>query len=197
MTPFTTLAAIAMPLRRDNIDTDFIIPSREIKAVSKQGLSDGLFADWRYRSPNTREPNPDFILNDPAYKEAKILMGGSNFGCGSSREQAVWALCEYGFRAIIAVSFNPIFRRNCIRNGVLPIELDPAPIAAAGRYLTIDLRLQTVTSKPGPSWTFVIDAESKTILLNGYDEIDITQQKAAAIARFRADDRACHPWLHL
>jgi 3-isopropylmalate/(R)-2-methylmalate dehydratase small subunit len=197
MTPFTTLTAVAMPLLRENIDTDIIIPSREIKAVSKTGLAAGLFAGWRYLSPQTRIPDPDFILNDPDYAAAQILLAGGNFGCGSSREQAVWALAEYGFRAVIAPSFNPIFRRNCLRNGLLPIELDPAPIAAAGRQLVIDLPAQTVSAPSGAAWRFAIDAQAKTMLVHGLDEIDVTLQKAALIAAFRADDRARHPWVYL
>ena len=118
MTPFTPLTSIAAPLIRDNIDTDTIIPSREMKTTGKTGLADGLFAPWRYLDATTRTPNPDFVLNDPDYAEAQILLGGANFGCGSSREHAVWALAEYGIRCVIAESFAPIFRNNCIRNGL-------------------------------------------------------------------------------
>jgi len=120
MQPFTRLTAVAVPLIRDNTDTDAIIPSREMKTVSKVGLSDGLFAGWRYREIGGRDPDPTFVLNDPAYAGAQILLGGDNFGCGSSREHAVWALAEYGFRAVLAPSFSPIFAANCVRNGLAP-----------------------------------------------------------------------------
>lgn len=138
MTPFTEVESLIVPLVRDNIDTDAIIPSREIRSVSKVGLAGGLFAGWRYLDAE-RTPNPAFVLNQPEYAGATILAGGANFGCGSSREQAVWALAEYGFRVIIAPSFNSIFRRNCIRNGILPIRYDPAPIVAAAGPITVDL----------------------------------------------------------
>src|SRR5207302_9959572 len=124
--PFTKLTAVAAPLIRANVDTDAIIPSREMKTVSKTGLADGLFAGWRYREVGGRDPKPDFVLNDRAYAGAQILLSGVNFGCGSSREHAVWALAEYGFRAVLAESFSPIFRGNCVRNGVAPVEL-PGP----------------------------------------------------------------------
>ena len=123
MEPFTTLSATALPLMRDNIDTDAIIPSREMRTVSKRGLADGLFAGWRYREIGGRDPDPGFVLNEPARKGARILIAGANFGCGSSREHAVWALAEYGIRAIIAPSFAPIFQANCVANGLVPAIL--------------------------------------------------------------------------
>src|SRR5437868_7305972 len=142
MKPFTILTAIAAPLLRDNIDTDTIIPSREMKTTGKTGLAGGLFAPWRYLTPGGRDPDPSFVLNQPQYADAHIILGGSNFGCGSSREHAVWALAEYGIRAVIAPSFAPIFAGNCTRNGIVTVALDSksvAEIAADGRQVTIDL----------------------------------------------------------
>jgi 3-isopropylmalate/(R)-2-methylmalate dehydratase small subunit len=197
MTPFTLLTSLAVPLLRDNVDTDAIIPSREMKSVSKHGLADGLFAGWRYTTMGGREPDPAFVLNDPAYADAAILLGGSNFGCGSSREHAAWALAEYGFRAIVAPSFNPIFRGNCIRNGILPIELDAAPLAQSPQPLTIDLAAQTVTDAAGITHTFVIDDEAKAMLIGGLDAIDLTLQRRDRIEAFRNADRAQRPWVYL
>jgi 3-isopropylmalate/(R)-2-methylmalate dehydratase small subunit len=198
MAPFTTLTSLAAPLIRDNVDTDMIIPSREMKTVSKKGLGEGLFAGLRYRTIGGRQPEPTFVLNDPAYAGARILLGGRNFGCGSSREHAVWALAEYGFRAIVAASFNPIFRGNCVRNGIVPVELDPAPFAAASAQpLTIDLTAQTVTDATGATTGFAIDAEAKTMLLGGLDAIDLTNLQREAIDGFFAADRLRRPWAYL
>lgn len=197
MTPFTTLASVTVPLIRDNIDTDAIIPSREMTSVSKTGLADGLFAGWRYTQIGGRDPVADFVLNDPAYAGAAILIGGANFGCGSSREHAAWALAEYGFRVIVAPSFNPIFRGNCVRNGIVPVELAPAPLAAAAQPLTVDLEAQTVTAADGAQWRFAIDAEAKTMLLHGLDAIDLTLLRRTDIAAFRAADSAARPWAYL
>ncbi|UNK79798.1 3-isopropylmalate dehydratase small subunit [Sphingopyxis granuli] len=196
MTPFTTLTAIAAPLIRDNIDTDAIIPSREMKSVGKTGLADGLFAGWRYTAIGSREPDPSFILNDPRYAGAQILLAGANVGCGSSREHAVWALAEYGFRAIVAASFNPIFRGNCVRNGIVPVEIDATLIDADGP-ITIDLPRQTLTSASGRDIAFAIDAEAKAMLIGGLDAIDMTLTRAAEIARFREADRNRRPWAYL
>lgn len=197
MTPFRTLVSIAAPLIRDNIDTDAIIPSREMTSVSKTGLAGGLFAGWRYTEIGGRDPVAGFVLNDPAYAGAAILIGGANFGCGSSREHAAWALAEYGFRVIVAPSFNPIFRGNCVRNGIVPIELAPEPLAAAVQPLTVDLDAQTVTAADGAQWRFAIDAEAKTMLLHGLDAIDLTLLRRDDIAAFRASDRAARPWAYL
>src|SRR5207244_489767 len=134
----TSLTAIAVPLLRADVDTDAIIPSREIKSVSRHGLADGLFAGWRYRQIGSREPNPDFVLNQPAYAGARILLAGENFGCGSSREHAVWALREFGFRAMVAPSFAPIFAANCVRNGVLPARVAAEQVAALARAVSAD-----------------------------------------------------------
>jgi 3-isopropylmalate/(R)-2-methylmalate dehydratase small subunit len=189
MTPFTTLTSAVAPLICDNIDTDTIIPSREMKSTGRTGLADGLFAPWRYVAERT--PDPAFVLN--AMPDARILASGENFGCGSSREHAVWALAEWGIRAVIAESFAPIFRNNCIRNGVLPVVLAEAAIAdLAGRDVTIDLPAQTVAE-----YRFEIDAEAKTMLVEGLDAIDLTMKHAEAIAAFHQRDRAARPWVYL
>ncbi len=193
MIPFTTLTGIAAPLLRDNVDTDTIIPSREMKSTGKTGLAAGLFAPWRYADPASRTPDPDFVLNQPEYTAAPFLLAGANFGCGSSREHAVWALAEWGIRCVIAESFAPIFRTNCVRNGVLPVELPRAAIAAlAGRTITADLARQVVEGHP-----FAIDAEAKAMLLEGLDAIDLTFKHRDAIAAWQAADRAQRPWVYL
>ncbi|WP_446655318.1 3-isopropylmalate dehydratase small subunit [Blastomonas sp.] len=194
--PFTLLTAIAAPLLRDNVDTDAIIPSREMKSTGKTGLAGGLFAGWRYLDA-ARLPNPDFVLNQPEYTGARILASGVNFGCGSSREHAVWALAEYGVRCIIAESFAPIFHGNCIRNGIVPVALDREAIAAlAGREVQVDLPEQTVRCGDA-RWTFAIEAEAKAMLLEGLDAIDLTLKHRDAIAAFHARDRAQRPWVYL
>lgn len=187
----TIVTALPAPLLRENIDTDAIIPSREIRSVGKTGLADGLFAGWRYRA-GTRDPDPDFILNDPRYAGTAILLGGANFGCGSSREHAVWALHEYGVRVVIAPGFAPIFAANCIRNGVLPLVLDAAFDDAP---LTVDLAAQTVVQGTRVR-TFAIAAEAKAMLLGGLDAIDLTLVDAAAIADWTSRDRASRPWIY-
>jgi 3-isopropylmalate/(R)-2-methylmalate dehydratase small subunit len=196
MKPVTIVTSRAVPLIRDNIDTDAIIPSREMKGTGKTGLADGLFAGWRYTQIGGRDPVPGFVLNDPAYAGAEILLGGANFGCGSSREHAAWALAEYGFRAVIAPSFNPIFRGNCVRNGIVPVELDPAPFAAGAGPVTIDLPAQTVTGG-GQTVAFAIEEEAKAMLVGGLDAIDLTLLRRDRIAAFRAADRAARPWAYL
>lgn len=193
MTPFATLTSIAAPLLRDNIDTDAIIPSREMKSTGKAGLADGLFAPWRYLDAAARTPDLDFVLNQPAFANAKILCAGGNFGCGSSREHAVWALAEWGIRAVVAESFAPIFRNNCIRNGLLPIVLAKDDIAAlAGREVTIDLPEQSINGLP-----FAIDAEAKMMLVEGLDAIALTLKHSDAIAAWQAADRANRPYVYL
>jgi len=202
MEAFTRITAVAAPLLRSNIDTDAIIPSREMKLVSKKGLSGGLFANWRYADVAARTANPAFVLNNPHYAGAEILIGGVNFGCGSSREHAAWALREYGFRCIIAPSFGAIFRSNCIRNGIAPVVLpEDATIAlaaelegAASPRLTVDLEAQTVTSPAGVH-SFTMDAASREQLLEGLDEIDVTFKQRAAIDAFEAAYRPAHPWI--
>jgi 3-isopropylmalate/(R)-2-methylmalate dehydratase small subunit len=197
MTPFTTLTSIAVPLIRDNIDTDTIIPSREIKSTGKAGLADGLFAPWRYLDAETRTPNPTFALNEPVYVGAQILLAGKNFGCGSSREHAVWALAEYGFRCIIAESFAPIFEGNCIRNGILPITCGrPVDPLFHGQIMTIDLAEQHM-SIPGRFRPFHLDEESRAMLLYGLDAIDLTLQRTVAILDWQAQDKKARPWVYL
>jgi 3-isopropylmalate/(R)-2-methylmalate dehydratase small subunit len=205
MEKFDKLTAVAAPLLRDNIDTDIIIPSREMKSVSKTGLSAGLFAGWRYTAIGGREPNPEFVLNQPAYSGTKIILGGSNFGCGSSREHAVWALHEYGIRAVIAPTFSPIFFGNCIRNGIVPVRLPAETVAALAAWverdpgahrITVDLESQSV-SGDGRTHRFELDDEPKAMLLEGLDAIDLTLKQRPAIEAFRLRDRAARPWIYL
>ncbi|MBT9470562.1 MAG: 3-isopropylmalate dehydratase small subunit [Pseudomonadota bacterium] len=205
MQPFTTLTAVAAPLIRPNIDTDAIIPSREMKTVSKTGLAEGLFAGWRYQSVGGRTPDPDFVLNRLEYRGAQILLGGDNFGCGSSREHAVWALAEYGFRAIIAPSFNSIFYNNCIRNGVVPVVLDAGAIDALAAQvapdplkhkLTVDLTARRVLGPSGEGWPFSLDDEQRLMLLEGLDVIDLTLKDAPLLEAFRMQDRIVRPWIY-
>ena len=195
MTPFTTLTSIIAPLLRDNVDTDTIIPSREMTTTGRTGLADGLFAPWRYQ--DGRMPHPEFMLNRPEFANAEILAAGANFGCGSSREHAVWALTEWGFRAIVAESFAPIFRNNCIRNGVLPIVLPRADVEAlAGETATIDLARQTIRAAQIVR-TFEIESEAKSMLVEGLDVIDLTLKHAETIAAWTARDRLARPWVYL
>ena len=190
MTPFTTLMSIIVPMREANLDTDIIIPSREMKTVAKSGLAGGLFAGRRYLA-GTRVPDPQFVLNQPQYVGAVILAGGANFGCGSSREHAVWALAEYGFRCIVAPSFSPIFFGNCIANGVLPAVIE----AAVDGIATVDLVAQTVMAN-SVTHRFEIDQDAKAMLLGGLDAIDLTLQHAASIAAWQAVDRVARPWIY-
>ena len=205
MDKFDRLTAVAAPLLRDNIDTDAIIPSREMKSVSKTGLSAGLFAGWRYTAIGGREPNPEFVLNKPGYAGTKIILGGSNFGCGSSREHAVWALHAYGIRAVIAPTFSPIFFGNCIRNGIVPVRLPAETVAALAAWverdpgahrITVDLESRSV-SGDGRTHRFDLDDEPKAMLLEGLDAIDLTLKQRPAIEAFRLRDRAARPWIYL
>ncbi|MCA3255535.1 MAG: 3-isopropylmalate dehydratase small subunit [Alphaproteobacteria bacterium] len=206
MQPFRTLEAVAVPLVVDNIDTDIIIPSREMKTVGKTGLAEGMFAGWRYTAIGGREPNPDFALNQPAYAGTQIILGGANFGCGSSREHAVWALDEYGIRCVVAPTFAPIFENNCIRNGILPLRLPAVRIAELATLvapdpqanrLCIDLAAQTITGPDGVTDRFEIGEEPKEMLLEGLDAIDLTLKRRAEIEGWRATDRAARPWVYL
>lgn len=199
MSGFTIRTSIAAPLIRDNVDTDAIIPSREMKSTGKTGLAGGLFAPWRYADVDARTENPDFVLNDPRYRSANFLLGGSNFGCGSSREHAVWALAEYGISAVIAPSFAPIFAGNCTRNGVVPVVLSAdaiTAIAAEDAPITIDLAAQSVSTPSGQSWSFEIGDEAKAMLLEGLDAIDLTWKLRAEITAFQADDAQARPWIY-
>jgi 3-isopropylmalate/(R)-2-methylmalate dehydratase small subunit len=206
MERFTTLTATAAPLLRANVDTDAIIPSREIKTVGKTGLADGLFAGWRYTAPGGREPDPGFVLNRQPFNTARILITGENFGCGSSREHAVWALHEYGFRAVIAPSFAPIFQSNCTSNGIVPavvsgdhvqllataIERDPAQ-----PWLTIDLDAQTIASARFAAIPFQIDPAARLRLLEGLDAITLSLAHQQDIEAFLARDTVARPWIYL
>ncbi len=199
MKPFRKLTAIAAPLIRDNVDTDQIIPSREMKTVGRSGLADGLFAGSRYTEVGGREPDPAFVLNDPRYRAAEILLSGANFGCGSSREHAAWALAEYGFRAVIAPSFNPIFRGNCVRNGIVPVELPPAAIRVIGASespITVDLERMMVSLTDGFGFPFRIEEEAREMLLEGLDGIELTLRHRGEIETFIVADRATRPWAY-
>lgn len=206
MEKFETLTAVGLPLLRENIDTDAIIPSREMKSVSKLGLADGLFAGWRYTEIGGRDPDPAFVLNDPAFAGAQVLLGGGNFGCGSSREHAAWALAEYGFRAIVAPSFNPIFRGNCVRNGIVPVELPGDVVRRVAdevlddpqrQRVTVDLGELVVISPEGTRYAFTLEDEARLMLREGLDAIGLTLSRAAEIEAFRALDRARRPWIYL
>jgi 3-isopropylmalate/(R)-2-methylmalate dehydratase small subunit len=206
MQKFDVLTGVAAPLLRANVDTDAIIPSREMKSVSKRGLAEGLFAGWRYTAIGGRAPNPEFVLNRPEYSGASILLSGENFGCGSSREHAVWALLEFGIRAILAPSFSPIFQMNCVRNGILPVRLPAGTVAALAdavaadplsRRLTVDLVRQVVTSPDGEEHPFELEPEAREMLLEGLDAIDLTLKLRPAIDAFVASDRTARPWIYL
>ena len=191
---------------RINIDTDAIIPSREMKRVSKEGLGEGLFANWRYSDVAARTENPGFVLNQPPYREATILLSGSNFGCGSSREHAVWALKDWGIRAIIAPSFGSIFYGNCVRNGILPIRLDEETVGnwaeqvvsgANGGRISIDLVAKTVAGPNGEEKLFDIAPADREMLLEGLDSIAVTLKHAADIDAFRQTDQKRRTWAYL
>ena len=205
--PFGQLSAVAAVMRVDNVDTDQIIPSREMKAVSRTGLGAGLFAGWRYTEPGGREPRADFVLNRPEQAGTEILISGRNFGCGSSREHAVWALAEYGIRAIIAESFGEIFFNNCIRNGICPVALpadDVERLAAhvagdpAHHRVRVDLAARTVTAKELEDFKahFTLGAFDARMLAEGLDPIGLTEQSAAEIDAFLVKDKARRPWLY-
>ncbi|MBM4199567.1 MAG: 3-isopropylmalate dehydratase small subunit [Gammaproteobacteria bacterium] len=206
MEPVRLLTAVAAPLLRANIDTDIIIPSREMKSVAKTGLAAGLFAGWRYTAIGGREPNPEFVLNQPAYADTRILLGGENFGCGSSREHAVWALHEYGIRAVIAPSFAPIFFGNCVRNGIVPVVLPAAQIATLAAVvqaapqthrITVDLERCELRAAALPPQAFRLEGEARDMLLEGLDAIDLTLKNRAEIEDFRARDQQLRPWIYL
>ena len=204
MTPFEQFSAVAVPLLRENVDTDIIIPSREIRTVAKTGLASGLFAGWRYLPGNARTPDPAFVLNNPAYTGAQILLTGENFGCGSSREHAVWALQEFGFRAIIAPSFNPIFFRNCVRNGMLPARLTLSELHGIATRVSespqqhrVMVNLETCELTIDVNcWHFQIEPAARADLLEGIDAVDRTLQLRDAILAARAGDRQSRPWVY-
>jgi 3-isopropylmalate/(R)-2-methylmalate dehydratase small subunit len=204
MEPFVTLDAIVAPLDRENVNTDDITPVRYLKSIRRTGFGPALFANWRYLD-NQGTPNPDFMLNQPRYQGAQILLTRANFGAGSSREHAPWALLESGFRCIIAPSFADIFYNNCFNNGILPLTLEDSEIdtlfgevqATAGYRLTVDLPSQTVTRPSGDHFAFTIDAFKKESLLKGLDNIGWTLQYAGEIARYEERRRQETPWVFM
>lgn len=209
MRAFTRLQAVALPMFTPNVDTDAIIPSRCIKSTSKEGLGPGLFANQRYL-PGDLEPNPDFVLNRPEYSGAAILIGGANFGCGSSREQAVWALAEHGFRALIAPSYGGIFARNCLHNGLLPVVLPQERVAELAAWVAqdpqrhqLDVDLQALqvrrckAGQEGEALAFALDEDARQMLLQGLDAVGLTLQGVGSdIEAFERRDRQLRPWLH-
>lgn len=210
MEPFTPHTGLVVPLDRDNVDTDAIIPKQFLKSIRRTGFGPHLFDEWRYlergelgRDAARRILNPDFVLNQPRYRNASILLARKNFGCGSSREHAPWALQQFGLRALIAVSFADIFQNNCLKNGLLPITLSEAQIdrlfketeAHEGYAVTVDLDAQQITAPDGWRVEFEIAAFHKHCLLNGLDEIALTLRHTDAIRQFEAARLAQQPWL--
>ena len=210
MNKFIIEKGVVLPLDRANVDTDFIIPKQFLKSIKRTGFGVNLFDEHRYLDkglPDTdnslRPINPDFVLNQPRYKGAKVLLAKDNFGCGSSREHAPWALEDYGFRCVIASSFADIFYNNCFKNGVLPVALDESVIdsvfsavdAQEGYQLTVDLERQIVVMPDGAEVTFEVDAFRKHCLLNGLDEIGLSLQSADAIKEYERQWREKSPWL--
>lgn len=202
MQPFTTHNGLTLPLNRVNVNTDEILPARFLKTIKRTGLGDALFANWRYMD-GQQTPDPDFVLNAPRYQGASILVAGDNFGCGSSREHAPWALAEYGFRAIIAPSFADIFYNNCFSNSILPITTPEEVVDALmaeveanpGYTLSVDLAAQTVTRPNGEVIHFEIDAFRKERLLKGLDMVGWTLQMSDDIASYEQQRRQEAPWL--
>ena len=201
MEPFTTHTGLVAPLDRTNVNTDEVIPARFLKSIKRTGFGTALFANWRLLPDGS--PNPDFVLNLPRYQGASILLAGDNFGCGSSREHAPWAIREYGFRCIIAPSFANIFYNNCFNNGILPVSSDEATVRelmaeteqAEGYTLSVDLAAQTVTTPTGRVLHFEIDQFRKQALLQGLDNIGWTLSHADEIAAYEARRRQEAPWL--
>ena len=190
MQPFTVLTGVAAPLKIVNVDTDMIIPKQYLKTIKRTGLGTGLFAEMRYREDGSE--NPDFVLNRPAYRKAQLIVAGDNFGCGSSREHAPWALLDFGIRCVIATGFADIFYNNCFKNGILPIKVSPEDIEklfddaerGANATLTIDLENQEIRGPDGGTVRFDIDPFRKHCLLNGLDDIGLTMEKAPAIEAY-------------
>jgi 3-isopropylmalate/(R)-2-methylmalate dehydratase small subunit len=210
MQKFTVHKGLVCPLDRENVDTDAIIPKQFLKSIRKTGFGVNLFDAWRYldagfpgQDPTSRKVNPDFVLNQPRYAGASVLVSRKNFGCGSSREHAPWALDQYGFRAVIAPSFADIFFNNCFKNGLLPIVLGEAQVAKLidevnafpGYQLTIDLEQQVVLKGNGESLPFEVQAFRKYCLLNGFDDIGLTLRHSDKIKTFEAERLATKPWL--
>ncbi len=210
MKPFTTHQGVVAPLDRENVDTDAIIPKQFLKSIRRTGFGPNLFDEWRYldhgepgQDPATRKPNPDFVLNQPRYRGASILLARKNFGCGSSREHAPWALDQYGFRVLIAPSYADIFFNNSFKNGLLPIVLNDAEVsrlfdevqAFPGYSLTIDLPRQVVVKPDGSELPFDVQPFRKFCLLNGFDDIGLTLRHAEKIKSYEAERLAAKPWL--
>ena len=210
MQKFNVHKGLVAPMDRANVDTDAIIPKQFLKSIKKTGFGPNLFDEWRYLDKgepgvpeSQRKPNPDFVLNQPRYKGASILLARKNFGCGSSREHAPWAIDQYGFRAILAPSFADIFFNNCFKNGLLPIVLPESVIdglfnevaAFPGFELTIDLERQRVVKAQGEEIPFEVNAFRKYCLLNGFDDIGLTMRHADKIKAFEAERLAQNPWL--
>jgi len=201
MEKFKKLTGIAAPMPLVNIDTDMIIPKVFLKTIKRSGLGVNLFDEMRY----DRDGNeiPDFVLNKPQYREAEILVAGDNFGCGSSREHAPWALQDFGIKAVISTSFADIFFNNCFKNGILPIVLPPEQVEVlmkdaekgANARMTVDLEAQEITTSDGQIFTFEVDAFKKHCLLNGLDDIGLTMEKSAAIDSFEAQAAQSRPWI--
>ena len=200
MDKFTTLTGIAAPMPLVNIDTDMIIPKQFLKTIQRSGLGKNLFDEMRYTQDG--QEIPDFVLNQPAYRNAQILVAGDNFGCGSSREHAPWALLDFGIRCVISTSFADIFFNNCFKNGILPIVLPQEQVdilmadarKGANARMTVDLQAQTVTTSDGQTFGFEVDPFRKHCLLNGLDDIGLTLEKAAAIDSFEAKNATLRPW---
>jgi len=202
MEKFTSLTGVAAPLPMINVDTDMIIPKQFLKTIKRTGLGKNLFDEMRY-TPDGKE-KPDFVLNRPAYRKASILVAGANFGCGSSREHAPWALLDFGIRCVIAPSFADIFYNNCFKNGILPIKLPQEDVdklmddaeRGANAMISIDLEKQEIRGPDGGCVTFDIDPFRKHCLLNGLDDIGLTLEKAPAIDSFEERSRVAQPWLY-
>ncbi|SHM96014.1 3-isopropylmalate dehydratase small subunit [Roseibium suaedae] len=200
MDKFTTLTGVAAPLPIINIDTDMIIPKQYLKTIKRTGLGTALFSEMRYNEDGS--DNADFVLNQPAYKGAQILVAGDNFGCGSSREHAPWALLDFGIRCVISTSFADIFYNNCFKNGILPIRVSEEELdkllddasRGANSTLTVDLETQTIKGPDGGSISFEIDPFRKHCLLNGLDDIGLTMEKAPKIDNFEAKAAESRPW---
>ena len=200
MDKFTTLEGVAAPLKMINVDTDMIIPKQYLKTLKRTGLAKGLFAELRYKDDGSE--NPDFVLNKPAYRKAKILVADNNFGCGSSREHAPWALMDFGIRCVISTQFGDIFYNNCFKNGVLPIKVSKEDLEklfddaerGANATLSIDLAKQEIRGPDGGVVKFEIDAHRKHCMLNGLDDIGLTKLKTSKIEDFEAKSKAARPW---
>src|SRR5918911_5510293 len=202
MEKFTVLEGVAAPLKMINVDTDRIIPKQYLKTIKRTGLGKGLFAEMRYNADGSE--NPDFVLNQPAYRKAKILVAGDNFGCGSSREHAPWALLDFGIRCIISEDFADIFYNNCFKNGVLPIKMPKEIIdklmddasRGSNAIIEIDLEKQEIKGPDGGAVHFDIDPFRKRCLLEGLDDIGLTLEKKSEIDEFEARQKESQPWLH-